>query len=131
MIHKDFPFLTVHWDATLNSVIMEWKKFVSDEQLKEGLNEGLNLIILKKAKNWIADLRKFGAISPEGKNWSNNDWFPRAIKGGIRNMAIVIPESVIAKMSVDEIMQKADNIGLSTHHFSDIEEAKKWIRSQI
>lgn len=122
----DKPFLSVHWDNVHKIVVMEWKSFVSGDLFREGLNTGLNLVIEKRTHRWLADLRKIGVVSQEDQKWSNEDWFPRAIQGGIQRMALLIPESALAKMSVNTIMSKVGDT-LVSRYFSSPEEARAWL----
>lgn len=107
---------------------MMWKDFVHGDPFRLGLNKGLELIEEKNASLWLADLRKMQVLSLEDQDWSTNDWFPRAIKGGIRKMAIVLPESALAKMGLKNIMNKVGGIEIETSYFSSIDEAEKWLK---
>jgi hypothetical protein len=127
MIYMDEPFLRVRWDETLSCVVMEWKRFVEGEDFRRGLNTGLKLVQEKHATRWLADLRQIGVIAPEDQEWSNVDWFPRAVVAGLTRMAIVIPENIIAKWSVDRIMNRVHNTNLTVHHFDNVEQARVWL----
>lgn len=129
MIYFDEDFLEVQWDNEIKAVIMTWKKFVVGEPFRLGLNKGLELIIKQKAHKWLADLRKMKTLSIDDQNWSSLDWFPRAAKGGIRKMAIVIPESALANMGLKNIMSKVEDIDIETSYFPEISEAKAWLNS--
>jgi hypothetical protein len=54
-----------------------------------------------------------------------------AVSKGIRAMAIVVPKSTIAGMSVDAIMKKAEleNRTLVTHYFDNVFDAREWLRA--
>ena len=130
MIHFDSPYLTVHWNEEGQFVEMEWKKNAEGDDFRTGLNAGLNLVIEKKAFKWLADLRNLGVVAKEDRIWSNEDWFPRAFAAHIQYMAIVVPQSVFGKLSVNEIMQKVEYKELTVFYLEDIDEARKWLRSQ-
>ena len=130
MIYFDRPYLTIRWDQATRSVIMEWKMFVDGDGFRDGLNTGLELLVEKRASRWLADLRKLEVVTADDQKWSNEDWFPRAISAGIKAMAIVVPKSTIAAMSVDAIMKKAElqNRTLVTHYFDNVFDAREWLR---
>lgn len=107
---------------------MMWKDFVHGDPFRLGLDKGLELIEKKGSSRWLADLREMKVLSIEDQNWSSNDWFPRAINGGIRKMSIVLPESALAKMGVKNIMNEVEGIEIKTTYFSTLEEAEKWLR---
>lgn len=126
----DKDFIAIHWLEDIKAVHMEWKKFARGDNFKEALNTGLKLIIDKKTGNWIADMVHLGTVAEEDQKWSNEDWFPRALQGGVKNMALIMPKSVIASMSVSDIMNKVEGTDLVTHYFDNLQDAKKWIVEQ-
>ncbi len=97
MKYYEKDFLDILWDEECKCVIMHWKKFAKDNDFMEGLNIGLELIIKKKSYKWLADMRHMQVLAIEDQEWANSDWFPRAISGGIRKMALVQPVSALAK----------------------------------
>ncbi len=130
MIYFDEPFLTIHWDETIKCVIMQWKGFAQSNQLRTGLNKGLELIKQKKATYWLADLRNLKVISLEDQKWSNEDWFPRALATELRRMAIVEASSAVTQLGVKNIMSRVNGQDLEVHYFSDVEQAKQWLGSK-
>ena len=127
MIHFDDTFLTVLWDEPLQCVVMQWKAYVQGEGFQRGLNAGLDLIVKKKASRWLAEMTHMQVIALADQTWANEDWFPRAIAGGIRKMALVYPKSALAKMGVKNIMTKVSDESLQTHYFEDVASARLWL----
>jgi len=127
MILHDTPFLTIHWLDKVPCILMEWKKFIKGKGYRDGLDKGLELVVEREASLWLADLRKLQVIDIADQDWTNSDWFPRAIAGGITCMAIVVPEDVFAKMSVSSIMKKVEEDGLAVKYFDDKESAQNWL----
>jgi hypothetical protein len=128
MGHYDEDHLTIAYDESLDCVQMDWHGFANDEAYREGLNEGLALAKERDAPNWLADLRDMESIPENDQEWSNQEWFPRAIDSCLQNMAIVQPESVVANMSVDNIIEKVADGALTTHYFDDVGDAQAWLR---
>ena len=129
MIYFDEPYLAIHWDATTRCVVMEWKRFARSKDFRLGLEKGLELVKKKATGKWLADMRNMGVLSQADQNWSNEDWFPRALAAGINRMALIVPSSTLSKMAVDAIMSKVEGTDLETAYFDDVEKAKKWLRS--
>jgi hypothetical protein len=67
-----------------------------------------------------------GTVADSDQRWSNEEWFPRALD----SMAIIQPESVVANMSVDNIMEQVGDGGITTHYFDNRDEAEAWLRAQ-
>jgi hypothetical protein len=127
MVYKKYPFITIHWDEEINAVVMEWTKFAVSALFRRALNDGLDLLIEKGSHRWLADLRGLGPVGPEDQKWSNEDWFPRAIAGGVTRMALVAPNSTLSKMSVDTIMERVGEVNLARHYFDSVEDARLWL----
>ena len=127
MVHKQYPFITIHWDEDIRAVVMEWTKYAISVRFRRALNEGLDLLVEKGAHRWLADLRCLGPVGPKDQEWSNNDWFPRGLAGGITRMALVVPDSTLSRLSVDAIMQQVKYTQLATQYFDSVEEARCWL----
>ncbi|WP_324760047.1 STAS/SEC14 domain-containing protein [Haloarcula sp. GH36] len=129
MAQYESAFLTIEWDGSIEAVIMNWTDFAEGEEYREGLNKGLEVIEQHGAENWLADLREMGAVSQEDQEWTRNEWHPRAFETSLTNMAIIQPESVVAEMSVDDLVQE---IGEETtiQIFDNREDAKTWLDEQ-
>jgi hypothetical protein len=130
MIYFNEHFLTIHWDEAHKCVVMEWKAFAKSAEFRRGLDKGLELLTNKKAARWLADMRKMGTIGVEDQKWSNEDWFPRAVRGGIRYMALVMPASALASMGVKNIMNTIGNIPIETQYFDSPDKARDWLKTR-
>lgn len=129
MIYFDEPFLTIHWEEAAKAVRMEWKAFASSEDFRRGLNKGLELLTKKMTGRWLADMRNIGVIGIADQKWSNEDWFPRAVKGGLRFMALVMPTSTLSTMGVKNIMNHIGDIPIDTRYFDNTNEALAWLKT--
>lgn len=130
MSYYDTDYLTVRYDDSVDAVVMNWHDFAQGEDFRDGLDTGLELVNEKRAENWLADLREMGAVAEDDQEWANTDWFPRAMGTSLTNMAIIKPESVVANMSVDNIMQEVEGGELTTHYFDNRPEAEQWLKDQ-
>jgi SpoIIAA-like len=130
VIHFDSRWLTIHWDEARQAVWMEWRAYAEGQEYRAGLDAGLSLIRLKRASRWLADLRHLGPVAQPDQAWSNENWFPRALAAGIRSMALVAPETAVARLSVNRIMSRVHEEHLVTAYFSTVESARAWLRTQ-
>jgi len=130
MPYFDQEHLTVRYNEDIDAVVMEWAAFAQGEQFRNGLDTGLELVEKKRAENWLADLREMGTVADDDQEWSNSNWFPRALETNLSQMAIVQPESVVANMSVENIMEEVGDGALTTHYFDNREEARQWLSEQ-
>ena len=130
MIYLNERWLTVRWDEWSQSVWMEWKAYCEGDEFRSGLDAGLTLLRQRRANRWLADLRQLGPVRQDDQQWSNQDWFPRAIAGGVRWMALVSPRAAVSRLSVKQVMSKVNNVNLVTAYFDDLEVARAWLRNE-
>jgi len=109
---------------------MEWLMFVSGDDFRNALDQGLALLVAKSTPFWLADLRHLGVVTDADQTWSNEVWFPRALQTTLTHMAIVMPEKVIARWSVDRIMQRVEGTQLVIHYFDNVDAAYRWFANQ-
>jgi SpoIIAA-like len=130
MVYFNERFLTIHWDEDTQAVWAEWKEAVGGEPFHRGLNAGLELIVKKKARKWLADTKLLGAVPTEDVKWTNEDWMPRVLSAGLRCMAFVTPKKVVVQMAVKNVVSNVDENALSVGHFETLDEARAWLRAQ-
>lgn len=128
MIHLSEPWLQIRWDEATQSVWMEWRAYAEGSAYRDGLDVGLALLRQKKGSRWLADLRLLGPVRQVDQQWTNQDWFPRALGAGVRFMAMVSPKAAVSRLSVKQIMSKVNETRLMTAYFDDTAEAKAWLR---
>jgi hypothetical protein len=131
-VHKSFPFLTIYWDDSFEGVLMEWKgSFQKGEQIKQGLDAGLDFLIEKKATRWLANTKELSVFTKETQTWINESWFPRIMGSTARAMAVIVPSNVLSQMSVESVMKTANGTNLKVRNFSEVDDARKWIKSAV
>jgi hypothetical protein len=130
MSYYDSNFLTIEWNESLGAVEMNWHDFAQGDDYREGLNSGLELVEEKRAANWLADLRDMGTVADDDQTWTNEKWYPQAFDTTLSNMAIIQPESVVANMSVENIIQEVGDEEITTHIFDNRSEAESWLADQ-
>ncbi len=130
MIYFNESFLRLHWDEGTSLIWAEWKEVVEGEPMRRGLSTALDLIVQKRARRWLADTRRLGAVPADDVKWINEYWIPRAIAGGLRWMAFVMPTKVVAKLTVKSVVSRINDKDLRTSYFDNVEEARTWLRAQ-
>ncbi|WP_408959330.1 STAS/SEC14 domain-containing protein [Natrinema sp. 74] len=129
MAYYESPALTVTWDGELGAVTLNWHDFAHSDQYREGLNQGLELVREKNARNWLADLRDLGTVRQDDQQWTHEEWHPRAFETSLSNMAIIQPESVITNLSVDDLVQEVGS-NVTSRMFDNRPDAEAWLREQ-
>jgi hypothetical protein len=127
MKYFDEEFGTVQYDDRSEAVIGQLTSFVQGKPFKEYMNAMIEATRDQSANNMIGDTSSLdGPVSQEDQAWSVQDWAPRAEAAGLEHLALVMPESVVAEMSVDKIVEMADD-SLNRELFDDLQDAKMLI----
>jgi FAD/FMN-containing dehydrogenase len=135
MIVADSPGLLVRYDAKNAWVCIEFKGFVEGDGYRRPLDEALTFISAKKLTRILWDCRKMRVLTPEDQAWAERDWTPRLAKDtNVRRSAVLVPQSVLAQMSVKRVNDRAAPVmatnELESKTFADQDAAEKWLRAQ-
>ncbi|MDO1447245.1 STAS/SEC14 domain-containing protein [Rhodocytophaga aerolata] len=131
MVYFKEDYLTIHYDANLELIHLEWNtKFISDAQYKKGCEAALKLIQEKKCTRWLGDLTNMGVIPMESQHWTNQNWFPRLFESSLQHMALLVSKDVFNKVAVNNIINKANGITFATKYFQNKAEALAWLKIQ-
>ena len=107
-----------------------FKKPIGGTEFRAILNGGAELLARHGASKWLSDDRLNGAMSDEDTQWSMTDWFPRAMKGGWKYWALVVPADVLGKINMKEFIDMYWEKGLRIMVFVDPAEAWKWLNER-
>ncbi|TGN19894.1 methyl-accepting chemotaxis protein [Leptospira idonii] len=118
---------SLYYVKSHNMLEVVWTPNFTEERYKEILMSALELIKQKNVTRWMADTRKMGVVTESAQNWVNVNWFPLASNSSLRKMAIVLPDSALAAMSIDDQTLKTGNVELKT--LPNMDAAMAWILS--
>lgn len=118
----------IEYDESHDAIIINWKRTAENEDFRQVLNDGLDLVREHDATHWLADLREMGTVAPDDQEWTNEQWFPEATQTGLTKMAVVQSERQVQQMSVENIMQEVTD-RLTHKYFDNMDEAKDWLES--
>lgn len=128
----DNEYGIVGWDANDRIVSIIWKGYVAGEPYRSIMNQITETLKKQKATKLLADLRKMKAVTQEDQDWVNAVWLPEIKAKGLLHTAMVLPESAIAMLSLNRMMDRsgvrADLEG-DTGHFASMDEAVVWLKS--
>jgi hypothetical protein len=128
---KEYPYLSLMWDSECRALISQWHGGFKGRNLKEGLLAGLEAFKkYRPGAQWIGDTSDIGVIGDEDKAWIDKEWFPAFLATGVKFMAVVQPKSVVAKMSVAEIVSAVPGTQLTVYNCTTLAEAQAWMKQQ-
>ncbi len=123
--------ISIEYDAAINMIVMNWKPvYIKTNLYREALEIGLDIVNEKGADKWLANLKDMKLISRADENWTNDIWFPKALKSKIKWMATIMSEDVFNKVAVKKIMSQDQLSSLMVDQFICKEDAIDWLKSK-
>lgn len=98
------PNFSVTFNTATQTVEFTWNNFVKGEAFHEGCNAMITALKKHGSSKLICDSRRYTVVDPQDQLWSIQDWLPRAIGAGLACFAVVMPESVVGKLSVQNVI---------------------------
>jgi hypothetical protein len=129
MSYFDSDYADVTYDDELGAVISRMDEYAEGEDFRRYMNSIIDAIEDTGTDRMIADTSEIPPLSQGDQGWSVTDWAPRAEDAGLGHMALVMPESVVSEMSIESIVEMADDT-INRGLFDDLDEAREWIASQ-
>jgi hypothetical protein len=120
--------ITVSFDAPSHAVLMRIYDYVEGEPLRQSCDKAIELMISKRSSRIITDTREMKALTQADQRWIDDDWRPRARAAGLRQNAVLVPKSAVAKLTVTAIVKKFDEVQFG--YFSEMDEARRWLNQQ-
>jgi hypothetical protein len=122
----------VYWDSDVQCIEFDAIRFVSSSALRATLERTLGCIKDKRARKFLIGIDKMDNAPMEDLMWAETDWFPRCLRAGIRYVAMVMPKSLSAFVSVDKATSriKPDASGFVRWFIPDIEAGRQWLKEQ-
>ncbi len=128
---KEFPYMVLIWDRECRALISQWRGGFEDRNLKEGLQAALDAFIrYRPYAQWIGDTTDIGVIGNKEQAWIDEEWFPKFLATGVKYMAVVQPESAVARLSVRLIVSRIPGTQLTVYNCASLDEARKWMKEQ-
>lgn len=127
-MYFDSKFASVEWNDNVKVAVLTWKEFAFGDDFKTPCLKALELAIQNKATKWYSDTRHLGALKEEDTAWFMQEIVSKMLSNGIKKQALIVPQSVISKLSLTSAGEKAKDIGLETKFFDSAENAIEWLK---
>jgi hypothetical protein len=128
--YADTDDYVVGYDDGVGAATIEWKRFVTGEPFREGMETLLDCIDERNAAKELADSREIKSLDDEDIGWMMGDWIPKAMDAGLESIAVVYPESVIAEMNLERIAEQGADMPVEQMITKDMDEARRWLQNQ-
>lgn len=123
----------------IKSTLFEDKKYIcndwtgaefGDEEFKYSMLEVANIASNHTVRGILVDARRFSfTISLGVQEWYDANIVPKHLAAGIKKMAFLLPEDVMAQVSIELTMDEEQAKSQETRYFDTYENAEKWLIS--
>ncbi len=103
---------------------------IAGDAFRKVLNTGLEFMHKHGAGKWLSDDRLNAVLPQEDTIWAITNWAPRVLAVGWKFWAIVVPDSVAARVNMAEFIDEYYQKGLRIMVFVDPVEAQQWLEKQ-
>ena len=118
---------TVVWDPAIQAVSTEWHGWADRAEFVAVLEASLLALKKHHASHGLVDSRRQRALPWPDQEWVSRQWFPKAIAAGLNRLALVVPESELVMMGIEEVVSRVRGTSLNVAYFSTVAEARKWL----
>ena len=132
MIQKYFEesYVVICWDEEARCVFIKWNH-PEDREFQIALEKGLELLIEKGSTKWLGDISNIGIMLELGSAWSDVHFYPKAVRAGMKHMALIATEQQLAKLPEVTATGQYGGIEYIYHYFTNIGDAKSWLTEFI
>lgn len=123
---RDNPICSIRHDEANRCIVIVWRQYATQTQFRYIHEKLLSLICEHRAYKILGDDTALPAIPSEDRFWIIDEWFPRAVKCGLRFAASKQPEAYFGRLAISHI-QSAAPTGLQCRAFEKLEEAREWL----
>jgi hypothetical protein len=120
----------VTWSPTIQAVSTEWQGWADQADFIAVLEAGLRAIKKHHSSRGLVDSRRQRALPQADQDWVNTHWFPQALKAGLNRLALVIPQSGLAMMNIEDVLSRVRGTNLDVAYFATVGEAKEWLTKE-
>ncbi len=126
----DNDFITMRYYPDYGIIHHTIHKFIFGDHLKQMLNTGADYFERHQCTKWLSDDRNGAALSPEDMEWGRAFWEPRMFKTGWKCWAILMPNKILGKMTLQRVVEEFKTAGVTIEIFDDLQEAFTWLLSE-
>jgi len=126
------PYGTVLVDTSVPCVITQWHTFANATEFIRLQQFALEYFEAHSSParpwGWVGDVRQMGAIPAKAQAWLLADFNPRATAAGLREVSVVLAETIFGKLATQTYAQNTQQARaayeLNTRFYNSLEAAK-------
>ena len=123
----DKIYISIEFHQQEKYIYNNWQGYVSVKNVINGAEACLTMLIDKKCHKILNDNRELVGPWIDANEWIENNWTPRAVNAGLTHFAHIVSPGALAEASALNMEERISG-KFSMKLFSDIEQAKNWLR---
>jgi hypothetical protein len=105
-------------------------KYLVQGGFRKLLTASAEVLEANRATKYLSDDRTNVVVDPEDVKWADDNWYPRAIKAGLRHWALVLPSTMVGSLQARTILESRRKQGLDVEGFDSVETAMAWLQTK-
>jgi hypothetical protein len=118
---------SVKWDPAGATVMVEWEGWANSAEFAAMLDAGVQALKDHHGTRWLADCRRQKVLSPADQDRADREWLPGALAAGLKQFAVVLPESGLAGMNIKDRLNQVPHATLQVAYFATVQQAREWL----
>lgn len=111
-------------------IYQEWLTTSYGSKYQEIMLEMLDIQKENGTTKLIVNGKDLGEMDEEDIEWTQSEYTPISVAGGLKYIAFVISDDAYHGMQQADVIVEAENGGVTSKHFNDVDEAFSWIRAK-
>lgn len=121
---------SLYYGEEYGVIYQEWHSTAYGERYRTVLLEILKFQKEHVVSKLIVNGKELGELDEEDIQWTQNDYSPMSVEGGLKFIAFVVSDDDYHAMQQADVIYEAENAGVTSKHFNDAEEAFSWIKDK-
>lgn len=126
----DDEFVSLWYHPETRIVHHRIHKYLLPGVFRKLLTAGAELLEAHRATKYLSDDRSNVVVDPADVKWADENWYPRAIKAGLKRWALVMPSNMVGTLQSKAILEDRRKRGLDVEGFDSVEAAMAWLESK-
>lgn len=111
-------------------IYQEWLTTSYGDGYRNILLELLDIQKENSISKVIVNGKELGELDEEDIEWTQNRYTPMSLEEGLKFIAFVVSDDDYHAMQQADVLMEAENAGLITKFFNDVDEAYSWVVSR-
>lgn len=101
---------------------------MSEDDYKEHVSQQTEVMSQHQVQLFLADCSSFAfVVNPDLQEWGDETQVPKMIKAGVRKIAVLLPETIFAQISVEQLSEESNVAKIEQKIFGNKDEALEWL----